>query len=312
MNGSIDRREFVKRCIASGAGIIIGPSLSKALYSSDLPTKYELSSVVGDRYFENTMKAVDALGGMRKFVQQGNTVGILINSPFGSQGTFTNPDISLAVVKMVLDAGAKQIYTLNGAPQKYWRRSSLYDKMKAEIDRIRFSDEMTEVTIDKGKSLKRAEVSKVLLSCDVFINIPIIKNHEGTRFTCSMKNIMGAYSGSSCRHFHFGESSSVLNVFKGYYSNIELLSQSIADANLVRRPDLCVVDATVILTTNGPSGPGEVRAPREVIAVPNCVAADMYATRHLGLDYQDLPVIRCAQQHGYGPRTLQEITIKSI
>jgi uncharacterized protein (DUF362 family) len=100
-------------------------------------------------------------------------------------------------------------------------------------------------------------------------------------------------------------------MFKGYYSNVELLSQSIADVNLARQPDLCVVDATVILATNGPSGPGELRTPREVIAATNCVAADMYATRHLGLNWEDLLVIRYAQQHGYGPRSLKDVQIKA-
>jgi uncharacterized protein (DUF362 family) len=312
MNKSIDRREFVKRCVAAGASIIVGPSLSKALRSNTLSSEYELCSVAGDRYFDNTMKAVDALGGMRRFVRQGNTVGILINSPFGTHGTFTNPDISLAVVKMCIDAGAQQIYTLNDVSQRYWKRSRLYDTMKSDIDRIRYSDETTEVSIDKGKALKKADISAMLLSCDVYINIPIIKDHEGTRFTCSLKNMMGACSGSTCRRFHFGESSGLSSLFKGSYSNVELLTQSIADVNLVRRPNLSVVDATEILATNGPSGPGEVRRPREVIAATNCVAADMYATRHLGLNWEDLLVIKFAQQHGYGPKNLADVAIQTM
>lgn len=184
--------------------------------------------------------------------------------------------------------------------------------MKSDIDRIQYLDETSEVSIDKGKVLKKADISTTLLSCDVFINIPIIKDHEGTRFTCDLKNMMGACSGSTCRRFHFGESSGLSGLFKGAYSNVDLLAQSIADVNLVRRPNLCVVDATEILATNGPSGPGEVRRPREVIAATNCLAADMYATGHLGLNWEELPVIICAQQHGYGPKNLKEIRIRTM
>lgn len=317
MKESIDRREFVKRLVITGAGIAAAPSLSKALHTgalmaADGSSKYELVSVVGDRYFENTLKAVDALGGMQRFVARNKTVGILINSAIDRRAAHTNPDISLAVVKMCLEAGAKQITTLHETGLGYWRRSPLFEKLKSDVDRIRYADEMTEVQIEKGKSLKRAEISKALLNCDVFINLPIIKDHEGTRFTCNMKNVMGACSSSTCRRFHFGESSSLLNVFKGYYSNVELLAQSIADVNLVRRPDLCIVDATEILATNGPGGPGEVRKPREVIASTDCVAADMYATRHLGLDWAELLVIRRAHEHGYGPKTLKEVNIRTI
>jgi uncharacterized protein (DUF362 family) len=255
------------------------------------------------------MKAVDALGGMKKFVRKGNTVGILINSPWGSSGTFTNPDIALAVAKMCLDAGAKDIYTIHDTSERYWKRSSLYQKMKSEIAGFRYSDEMKEVTIDKGKSLKKADISEVLLTCDTYINVPIIKDHEGTRFTCNMKNIMGACSSSTCRFFHYGGK---LPIFSGAYSNPELLSQCIADAQLIRQPDLCVVDATEILTTNGPSGPGDLAKPREVIATTNCVAADMYAVRHLGLNPEELPLFRFAREHGLGPSSLNEVHIRTI
>jgi uncharacterized protein (DUF362 family) len=104
----------------------------------------------------------------------------------------------------------------------------------------------------------------------------------------------------------------VFSWLRGGYNNIELLAQSIADVNLIRQPDLCVVDATEFLVTNGPSGPGEVRKAREVFATANCLAADMYAVRHLGLDPEELPVIRYAQQHGYGPKTIKEIRIRTV
>ncbi len=273
MKNNIDRRAFVKRCAAAGAAILAGGPISKALGPGNPPAQYELCSVIGDRYFDNTMKALDGLGGMQKFVHRGNTVGILVNSPLHNAGAFTKPDIPLAVVKMCLDAGAKQIYALNEITRDYWRRSTLSGRMQTEIGGIAYLDERTEVTIDRAKALKTAEISKALLTCDVYINIPIIKDHEGTRFTCSLKNTMGACSESTCRHFHFGEGSTILSWLGGGYDNIELLSQSIADVNLIRQPDLCIVDATEFLVTNGPSGPGEVRKAREVIATTNCLAA---------------------------------------
>lgn len=312
MNNGIGRREFVRRFVMTGAGVLASRSVANAIFPRDLPPPVQLSSVVGDRYFDNTMKAVDALGGMKSFVRPGSTVGILVNSPWGNPGSFTNPDIAIAVVKMCLDAGAKQVWTLNDISRKYWKRSRLYESLRTEIDRVSYPDQTTGVTIDRGKILKNAEISSALLSCDVFVNIPIIKDHEGTRFTCTMKNMMGACTGSTCRRFHFGESSIITGILKGYYSNVELLAQSIADVNLIRRPDLSVVDATEILAANGPSGPGEMRKPREVIACTDGVAADMYATRHLGLNWEELPVITYARQHGLGPASLKDVKIQVL
>ncbi len=314
MKNEIGRREFVKRfVIRRGATVFSSKVGFEGVHSPGcLPAHADLCSVAGDRYFENTMKAVDALGGMKKFVTPGSTVGILVNSPWGNPGSFTNPDIAIAVVKMCLDAGAKQVWALNDISQRYWKRSKLYEGLKSEIGSVTYLDQTTKVTIDKGKVLKNAEVSSALLSCDVFVNVPIIKDHEGTRYTCTMKNMMGACTGSTCRRFHFGDSSIVTGLFKGYYSNVELLAHSIADVNLVRRPDLSIIDATEILATNGPSGPGEMRKPREVIAATDGVAADMYASRHLGLNWEELLVITYAREHGYGPDNLKNVRIQVL
>lgn len=309
MKNRIDRREFVKRCTVAGAGLMVSPSLTPALGNTSLAEPYDLCSVVGDGYFDNTIKAVGALGGMNTFVRKGNAVGILINSPFGRPGTYTHPDIPLAVVKMCLDAGSKEIYTINDTSQRYWKRSERYEKMKSEIDSLKYSDAMTEIAIDKAMFLKKAEISDILLSCDVFINLPIIKDHEGTRFTCTMKNMMGACSSSTCRFFHYGGK---FSLFGGAYANVQLLSQCIADVNLIRRPNLSVVDATEILATNGPSGPGDTKKPKEIIACTDGVAADMYAVRHLGLNPDELPIFAYARNHGMGPKSFKDIRVKQL
>ncbi len=309
MDNRINRREFVKQCTAAASALVAAPSLSNALETLLPAEKYPVSTVVGDKYFDNTIKAIDALGGMKKFVKKGGTVGILINSPFGHAGTVTNTDISLAVVKMCLDAGAARIMSIHDTARRYWQRSALYETMRTEVEAIGYSGERKEVAIDRAKMLRKAEISQTLLTCDTYINIPIIKNHEGTQFTCNMKNVMGACGSSTCRFFHYGGK---FSLFTNAYANVELLSQCIADVQLVRQPDLCVVDATEILTTNGPAGPGEIKKPREVIAATNCVAADMYAVRHLGLNPDDLPVFRFAREHNIGPASLKEVTIKSL
>ncbi len=308
MQNHLDRRDFVKQFAAAGAAVLFSPSFT--LTSNERAAREaRICTVVGDTFFENTLKAVDGLGGMNKFVKKGGTVGILINSPWGHAGTATNPDIALAVVDMCLDAGASSIAVIHGTSDRYWGRGSHHARMKGVVDAIQYSDDKKTVMIENGKTLKEAEISQTLLSCDTYINIPIIKDHEGTRFTCTMKNVMGACSSSTCRFFHYGGK---LSIFSGAYANVELLSQCIADVQLVRQPQLSVVDATEILTTNGPSGPGETKKPMEVIAATNNVAADMYAVRHLGLDPEELPVFKYAREHGLGPQSLKDVLIKEI
>jgi hypothetical protein len=63
----------------------------------------------------------------------------------------------------------------------------------------------------------------------VLINIPIIKDHRGTRYTGNLKNMMGAASSPTCRRCHYGDYAIVNQIFQGAYDKMELLSQSIAD-----------------------------------------------------------------------------------
>ena len=48
-----------------------------------------------------------------------------------------------------------------------------------------------EVAIPNGKKLTTAKVHEMVLDCDVFINVPILKHHSSTRITGALKNMMG-------------------------------------------------------------------------------------------------------------------------
>jgi uncharacterized protein (DUF362 family) len=308
MKDSINRREFIKQSVAAGVVTVAGStSLSSTLFGNFLSSGIDISVVSGAMYFDNTIKAVELLGGMSKFVPKGSKVGLLINSPWNKPGTHTNPEVSLAVLKMCINAGAKEIYSIENAPTGYWKRSKLYEKFEKEVRRIQSSDSKTTVKIPIGKSLKEAEISKTLLECDILINIPIVKHHQGTNFTANLKNMMGACSGSTNRFFHKGSGKSGPS---GYYDDVEFLSQCIADVNLVRQPNICIVDATEFVTTNGPAGPGELKKAHKVIAGTNCVSVDAYCSTLLGLIPQDVLMIQYAHDHGLGEIDMKKLTIK--
>lgn len=310
MKNRIDRREFIKQSTALGITALAGvTSLPKILAASRLPSGIDISIVNGNQYFENTIKAVEQLGGISKFVWKKSNVGLLINSPWNKPGTFTNPDVALAVLKMCLDAGAKTIYSIEDASSGYWKRSKLYGQFQKEIDAIQSDTDKTTVEISKGKTLKEAKISKILLNCDVLINIPIVKNHEGTRFTANLKNMMGACAGSTNRYFHQGSGKG--GIFS-YYSDPDFLSQCIADVNLIRKPDLCIVDATEFVTTNGPGGPGEIKKAYKVVAGANPVSVDAYCATLLGLISADVSMIRYASEHDLGEIDLKKLTVKEI
>jgi uncharacterized protein (DUF362 family) len=104
-----------------------------------------------------------------------------------------------------------------------------------------------EVQVPRGKKLRKVELLKDVLDADVFINLPIPKQHYATELTLGLKNLIGTTWDMEQLH------------------RIDI-NQCIADINTVRKPDLVVVDAIRILTTNGPKGPGKTLDPGLVLA----------------------------------------------
>ena len=182
--------------------------------------KVDLAVVKGADYFKNTIKAVEILGGMGRFVSKQSKVGLLINSPWEHPGSYVNPEITLAVIQMCRDAGAKEIGVFKSLGNAYWRSSARSEKFRDEIKTYDpWKAGILEVSIRGGRSLKKAEVAKGLLDCDVFINIPIAKDHTGVRFTGTMKNMMGATSYSTNRFFHSGSGRAATTTMSSFSRN---------------------------------------------------------------------------------------------
>jgi len=301
MNMKINRRQFLKRGAAFGAVAAAGASALPSLLSAfPRPKNIDIVAIQSEDYFAATQKAVELLGGMEKFVRPGSKVGVLANSVWGRRGTYTLPDITITVVIMCLAAGAKEVRSIESRPGNYWRRSKLYQQYKDQLDNLPSGGRKIELKLDPWKSLKTADVCQNLIECDVFINVPIVKNHRGTILSGNLKNMMGSTSNSTNRFFHTGS---------GVNEDETFLGQCIADINLVRRPDLCVLDATEFVTTNGPAGPGLVMTANKVVAGTNPVSVDAYASKLFGLKPESVPMIFFAQQHGLGEIRLDRLSI---
>ncbi|ACB75420.1 DUF362 domain-containing protein [Opitutus terrae] len=314
MNAPVTRREFLHQSTRLGALAFAATfpwsRLAGAAAANDpaIAAPADLGIIEGDDYYENTLRALALLGGMSRFVKPGHRVALLINAPrwWTKPGSFTSPEVSLAVVKACADAGAKEMVTIVDPPGGYWRRSRHAEQCAAALARVQSaSGGRTTVNIPKGRALKQAEISRALLEADVVINVPIAKHHAGTGFTGCLKNMMGACSGSTNRFFHNGSGAS------SEYGDVVFLSQCIADVNLVRKPDLNVCDATEFLLTNGPAGPGELGHARAVVAGTDPVAVDAYcASTFLNLRPTRVDMIRQAFQHEIGEIDWTKLTVR--
>lgn len=315
MGKKINRRDFIKKSASLGAFSLLGVCLtsrckSRTPSAEKKALNIDISVAQGDDYLAAAVKAVENLGGMERFVPRGAKVAILANPQRNNPGAFTKPEILRAAIQMCKQAGADRITCLSQLPDQNWEACGLKQVVSEEgadliiVDRNDESQFKT-VPVPKGVALKEAQIMNEFFNFNVFIDMPITKDHAGNKFTGTMKNLMGLSSLKTNRTFHKQGWQTDINA-------IDHLEQCIADLNTVIRPDLCIVDATEFITTNGPFGPGEIIKPRKVIAGIDRVAVDSYCCTLWGLEAQNILQITKAFDHGLGEMDLSKVKIKEV
>ncbi len=313
MTDGITRRRFIKGGAAVGATATLGGGLFDGLAANVFAEETAaagLAAVTGPDGFANTLAAVEAVGGMGRVVPKGSSVVINANTAFKHRGSIVVPGVLLATLKLCADAGAREIWLIKGTKDDFWKRCDRADEFKGLIDGVKVSErEFKVVEIADGVALKEAHLDRHLLDADVYLDVTLAKHHKGCDYTGALKNTMGACPHDpTCRFFHVGNNPDS----KDWYPDIDHLSQCVADLNLVRQPDLCILDAGEILTTNGPFGPGKLANPQAVVASADMVAIDAYGVRYLGLEPDAVSAIAKAEAHGLGTADLGKVGVKEV
>jgi uncharacterized protein (DUF362 family) len=298
------RRDFFKYMAAlglmSGAGRLVLPEEVWAMAPAQTPQPV-VAKAHGSNYANLVGDAIQALGGMKKFVHAGEVVVVKPNMAWDrppEMAANANPVVVRRVVELCLEARAKQVKVLDNTCHDA-RKAYVNSGIKAAVEGLKdpravvqYVDDrrFVELRIEKAKALKKWYFYKDILEADRFINIPIAKTHSEARLTMCLKNMMGAIGGWRGR-IHVG------------------LHQNIADMNLLLRPDLHVLDATRIMVKNGPSGGRieDVEVKNLAFAGTDPVALDAVGTGLFGMKPADIGYIIKSHQAGRGEMDLHKI-----
>lgn len=290
----MDRRRFIKLL---GLSSLCYGGLLRELYAA---TGAVVAEAEGLDHALVTRNAINALGGMKRFVKPGNTVVVKPNMGWDRSAEFaanTNPLVVRAVVEECLSAGAKKVKvfdrTCNDERRCYQNSGiqSILAGLKGVEVKHPEEERYRKVTLN-GQALQEWELYGEAIAADVFINVPVLKHHGLSKLTIGMKNIMGIMGGNR----------------GSIHKNIAV---SLADVNAAFKTHLVVVDATRVLTAHGPQG-GDVRDVKllnKVLASTDIVAADAYATKLFGLKPDDIAVTVAAYKRGLGEMRLDKIKI---
>ena len=242
-------------------------------------------------------KALDALGGMKKFVSRGDVVVIKPNIGWDRlpvHAANTNPDVVAAVVKAAYDAGAKKVVVADGScndPNRCFQRSGIWRKAYSVGAEVVLPAEHRFRTMRlKGDVLDEWPIFTTLVDADKVINVPVAKHHNLAKFTAAMKNWYGVLGGRRNR----------------LHQNIDT---SIADLATFMRPTLTVVDALRVLVRNGPQGGNidDATDVHQVIASTDQVAADAYGCTLIGQKPENIGYLQLGHERRIGDMHWQSV-----
>lgn len=306
---SKERREFLKKSLV--AGVSVGGSLlwgtsdrlfakASASIASDLVA---VKNGEPEAMFDH---AISMMGGMKKFVKKGQTVLVKPNIGFARKpdiGATTNPLLVKSIVAHCIGAGAKKVYVFDnvatssyGMAKKCYKESGIEEAAKSAGAIVAPGDSekyYQKVTIPGAKALVSTEVHELVLETDVFINVPILKNHRYTYQSIAMKNLMGV----------------VWDRMKYHYSDLE---QCIADFCLFKKPDLNIVDAYRVMWRFGPQGgtPEDTALKKTLLISRDIVAVDAAASKIYGMEPKRIRYIQLGHDQNIGNMNLNQLNIQ--
>jgi uncharacterized protein (DUF362 family)/NAD-dependent dihydropyrimidine dehydrogenase PreA subunit len=255
---------------------------------------------------ENVQRAVDNcladLGGISRFIKSGDTVLIKPNILLAKkpeEAITTHPAVIEAIIRAVQETDAVILVGdspggLVGNVGRHWEITGIEEVCnRLDVDIVNFeASGVYEETIN-GNSY---HIAKPMLDVDFVINVPKIKTHELTTFTCAIKNMLGTVPGLIKVDYH-----------KKAPTPPEF-SSLLVDIFALTKPNLNIADGIIGMDGTGPSS-GNPKELGMILASTDGVALDSFICHILGKDPLKVPTNKIAYERGLGEAKINKIEV---
>lgn len=310
----LNRRDFLKRLGYASALTLAAGGLGLALYDPKGPAPVEGRKALtglGDftspavaagpgkmaivRGMDRALmveQGVKALGGMEAFIQKGDRVLIKVNAAFAtpaSLGATTHPETLAAVAGLCFKAGAAQVLVTDNPinnPDSCFEISGLAGASRAAGARIIAPrpNLFVPLSLPGGKLIQNWPVmAGALTGVTRVMVVSPVKDHQRAGASMTLKNLYGFLGGRR-------------NIFHQDINGI------ITELSQLLKPTLCVLDGTVSMMTNGPTGGSlsDLKDTGTMVISTDPVAADAVGLELLGRSLTEVPYIEMAAKAGAG------------
>lgn len=306
------RREFFSRALMAGIGASAVGGAAYKLYDGKGPTGAEpglavslkdysvpaiagqsMAIVKGGVRSATVNKAIDLLGGIQRFVKPGERVLIKPNVAFTSApsaGATTDPELTAELVRLCYkNAQAKEVFVADNPindPESCFNYSGIAKACTAAGAKVIVpkSSHFRPTTLKDGKLIRDWPLFyEPLAKVDRVIGVAPVKNHVRSGASMTMKNWYGLLGGRR-------------NLFHQDINTI------ILELAMLVKPTLVVLDGTMVMMRNGPTGGSVADLERRntMIVGTDQVAVDSFGATLLELDPAQLGYIKLADKAGCG------------
>jgi uncharacterized protein (DUF362 family) len=246
--------------------IVIGRSLSNLFVIDDKPIVSKVKTT--DNIKEDIRKAVDAVSGFRKIINQGDKVLVKPNyNSADAPPASTEPQFLRAIVELLFEYGAGKVVVGESSWQLLKTRKALNETntlsvLKDTGAEVAYFDEGNYVRVNVGgEYLDNVSLSEQAMGFDKLVYSCCMKTHFRADFSLSLKLAFGFTKKTDRIGFHLSH-----------------LKEKLVDLNLVVHPNLIIMDGRSCFISGGPFS-GEVRHPNLVLASGDRVAIDVEAIK---------------------------------
>lgn len=313
-SGELTRRDFLLRLGYASALALAAGGLGLALHDAKGPAPSEgqkvltglgdfrrrrgpeglpqMAIVRGTDRAAMIAQGIKALGGLEAFIQKGDRVLLKVNAAFATPATLgatTHPEVLAAVAGLCFQAGAAQVLVTDNPinnPDSCFEISGLAAAAQASGARIIAprASLFAPLSLPGGHLLRNWPVmAGALQGVTKVLMLSPVKDHQRAGASMTLKNIYGFLGGRR-------------NVFHQDINGI------ITELAQLLKPTLCVLDGTVTLMTNGPTGGSlsDLKETGTLVVSTDPVAADAVGVELLGRTLADIPYILMAEKAGAG------------
>lgn len=251
---------------------------------------------------------VEKLGGWNAFVHPGNVVLLKVNliGPKASEtAAVTHSEFVRAMVRILKHLGCTVwIGDSSGgaiagiAPTAQSFKVAGYEKVANEegAEIKNFDREGVVEVQPKSRPDEKMYLAKPIFDADVVINLPKLKSHSAAIYTGATKNVFGCIPGLRKAMYH------------QMAPNPVDFGEIIADIHQAGKFNLHIMDGIIAMQGEGPTA-GDVYLGNKILISSDPLALDAVATKMLGMEIDDVPILVTAQKRNIGEGNLENITI---